>query len=122
MPVVELLEEHRIQQDAERSLAGDMWQEAGWLFAQPNGKPTDPRADHREWKELLRAAGVLEARLHDARHTAATMLLVLGVPQRVVMDLMGWSHTAMTVRYQHVSGQGSAGHRRAARLSAVGPE
>jgi hypothetical protein len=33
------------------------------------------------------------------------MLLVLGVPQRVVMDLMGWSHTAMTLRYQHVSGQ-----------------
>jgi integrase len=46
-----------------------------------------------------------ETRLHDARHTAATMLLVLGVPQRVVMDLMGWSHTAMTARYQHVSGQ-----------------
>lgn len=36
---------------------------------------------------------------------AATMLLVLGVPQRVVMELMGWTHTAMTVRNQHVSGQ-----------------
>lgn len=105
VPVVELLVQHRTEQDAERVLAGDMWQDAGWLFAQPNGRATDPRADHREWKELLRAAGVREARLHDARHTAATMLLVLGVPQRVVMDLMGWSHTAMTVRYQHVSGQ-----------------
>jgi integrase len=103
-PVVELLREHRAAQDAERELAGSEWQAGGWLFAQPNGKPTDPRADHREWKQLLRDAGMREARLHDARHTA-TMLLVLGVPQRVVMDLMSWSHTAMTLRYQHVSGQ-----------------
>lgn len=42
------------------------------------------------------------ARLHDARHTAATLLLVQGVDPRVVMDLMGWSHVAMTSRYQHV--------------------
>lgn len=57
-----------------------MWEEGGWMFAQPTGKPIDPRADHREWKALLEAAGVRDARLHDAQHTAATMLLVLGVP------------------------------------------
>jgi len=45
---------------------------------------------------------VREARLHDARHTAATMLLVLGVPARAVMDVMGWSQIGMTQRYQHV--------------------
>ena len=44
-----------------------------------------------------------EGRLHDARHTAATVLLVLGVPERTVMDVMGWSSTAMAVRYQHVT-------------------
>ena len=43
-----------------------------------------------------------EARLHDARHTAATMLLVLGVPARAVMDIMGWSSISMATRYQHV--------------------
>jgi len=75
------------------------------VFTQPNGKPTDPRADHTAWKQLLRDAGVREARLHDARHTAATMLLVLGVPQRAVMDVMGWSHMAMTMRYQHLTGR-----------------
>ncbi|HLL63769.1 MAG TPA: tyrosine-type recombinase/integrase, partial [Propionibacteriaceae bacterium] len=41
--------------------------------------------------------------LHDARHTAATVLLVLGVPERTVMDVMGWSSTAMAARYQHVT-------------------
>jgi hypothetical protein len=51
----------------------------------------------------LEVAGVREGRLHDARHTAATVLLVLGVPQRTVMDVMGWSSTAMAARYQHVT-------------------
>jgi integrase len=35
-------------------------------------------------------------------YTAATMLLVLGVPPRAVMQVMGWSNTAMATRYQHV--------------------
>ncbi|HKS48172.1 MAG TPA: tyrosine-type recombinase/integrase, partial [Amycolatopsis sp.] len=62
-----------------------------------------PRTDHEEWKALLKAAGVRDARLHDARHTAATMLLVLGVPGRAVMEVMGWSHVSMTSRYQHMT-------------------
>jgi integrase len=45
---------------------------------------------------------VRPARLHDARHTAATLLLVQGVDSRTVMALMGWSHISMTARYQHV--------------------
>jgi integrase len=48
-------------------------------------------------------AGVRDARLHDARHTAATMLLLLGVPSRAVMDVMGWSQASMTTRYQHIT-------------------
>ena len=51
----------------------------------------------------LKAAGLREARLHDARHTAATVLLLLDVPVRTVMSLMGWSTAEMATRYQHVS-------------------
>jgi integrase len=101
-PLVLALLEHREVQDAERRLAANLWQEGGWMFAQPNGKPTDPRADYGEWKDVLAAAGVRDARLHDARHTAATFLLVLGVAQRAVMDVMGWSKISMAQRYQHV--------------------
>jgi len=46
---------------------------------------------------------VRDGRLHDARHTAATVLLLLGVPERAVMGIMGWSHTAMAARYQHIT-------------------
>jgi hypothetical protein len=72
------------------------------MFAQPTGRPVDPRADYQEWRDLLTAANVRPARLHDARHTAATMLLVLKVPVRAVMDVMGWSEASMASRYMHV--------------------
>jgi integrase len=44
-----------------------------------------------------------DGRLHDARHTAATVLLILGVPERTVMGIMGWSSNSMAARYQHIT-------------------
>ena len=41
--------------------------------------------------------------LHDARHTAATVLLLLGVQERAVMDVMGWPNCAMVKRYARVT-------------------
>ncbi len=68
----------------------------------PTGRPLNPRTDYTDWKKLLDRAGVPERRLHDARHTAATVLLLLGVTERTVMSVMGWSSTAMAARYQRV--------------------
>jgi integrase len=55
------------------------------------------------WKQLLDRAGVPDRRLHDARHTAATVLLLVGVPERTVMGVPGWSNTAMAARYQYIT-------------------
>jgi hypothetical protein len=52
---------------------------------------------------VLKEAGLREARLHDAGHTAATVLLVLRQPTPTVMSLMGWSSESMAARYQHVT-------------------
>jgi integrase len=98
-----LLMKHKAEQDRERKHAGNLWQEGGWMFTTPTGTPIDPRRDMEQWKELLSAAGVRDARLHDARHTAATVLLLLEVPDRAVMDVMGWSEADMLQRYQHVT-------------------
>jgi integrase len=100
--LVELLRRHAVRQEAERAAAGADWCDEGWLFATKTGRGTSTRVDYDEWKELLRDAKVRDARLHDARHTAATVLLILGVPERAVMGLMGWSSTAMAARYQHM--------------------
>lgn len=72
------------------------------VFKQRNGRPVDARSDWGEWKVLLESAGVDRVRVHDMRHTAATMLLIQGVDSRVVMEIMGWSQVSMLKRYQHV--------------------
>nr|WP_263053506.1 tyrosine-type recombinase/integrase [Catenulispora acidiphila] len=41
--------------------------------------------------------------MHDARHTAATVLILLEVSSRIVMDQMGWSSPQMIERYGHVT-------------------
>ncbi|GAA4461040.1 tyrosine-type recombinase/integrase [Phytohabitans houttuyneae] len=103
--VVSLLQQHKRVQDAERTKAAQLWTEDGWVFTTPTGGPLNPRTDYTEWKRLLKAAGLRDARLHDARHTAATVLLVLKVAERAVMGIMGWSDSGMTKRYQHLTGQ-----------------
>ncbi|MFE1479436.1 tyrosine-type recombinase/integrase [Streptomyces fimicarius] len=100
--LADLLTAHQVKQEAERLEAGGKWADEGWLFATPDGRGTSTRTDYDDWKELLAAAGVRDGRLHDARHTAATVLLILGVSERAVMGLMGWSTTAMAARYQHM--------------------
>jgi integrase len=103
--LVALLRQHRTEQDAERALARQLWHEDGWVFATTTGQALNTMTDYKQWKDLLKAAGLREARLHDARHTAATVLLILGQPERTVMSLMGWSTTDMATRYQHVTDQ-----------------
>lgn len=101
--LVSLLRHHKEIQDAERRDAGNLWTEGGWVFTNPTGVVVNPRTDYTEWKRLLKAAGLRDAPLHDARHTAATVLLLLGVPDRAVMGLMGWSKAEMMTRYQHLT-------------------
>lgn len=101
-PVITLFKDHRNTQDAEREAARQLWHEEGWVFTKPDGRPLNPNTDYHEWKELLKEAGLRDARLHDARHTAATVLLILGVPTPTAMAIMGWSNAAMAKRYQHL--------------------
>lgn len=72
------------------------------VFSQANGRPINPRDDWEQWRAFLAAQGVPVVRVHDARHTAATVMLMLGQDPRVVMELMGWSQVSMLARYQHV--------------------
>lgn len=102
--LVRLLELHRKEQDRERLLASREWRETGFVFTSPVGEPLVPSRDYDAWKQLLADAKVRDGRLHDARHTAATVLLILGVPERFVMQIMGRSSTAKAARYQHVTG------------------
>jgi integrase len=74
----------------------------GWIFSDEIGRALNPRTDWDNWKKLLKAAGLRDGRLHDARPTAATVLLLLGVHERTIMSVLGWSTTAMVSRHAHV--------------------
>jgi len=103
--LAQLLKDHQKRQDEERDIAANLWQEGGWVFTTPTGGPLNPRTDYTEWKRLLKRAGIRDGRLHDARHTAATVLLLLGVPSRAVVGIMGWSDGSMAMRYQHLTAE-----------------
>jgi integrase len=75
----------------------------GLVWAQADGHPIQPRADHRAWKQLLVAAGVPDAPLHAARHTTATLLQAGGVDEDTRMRISGHSSAAAHRGYVHVS-------------------
>lgn len=101
-PLIVLLRVHRESQEAERTAARQLWHDEGWVFAKPDGRPLNPNTDYHGWKTLIEEAGLPERRLHDARHTAATVLAILAVPTPTAMAIMGWSSAEMAARYQHV--------------------
>jgi integrase len=102
--LVRALEEHKERQDKERITAGSLWRGSPCVFTTPIGTPVDPRNDYREFKKLLGKAGLPSVRLHDLRHTAASLLVAQGVPPRVVMEILGHSQISLTMNtYSHVA-------------------
>lgn len=71
----------------------------GLLWTAANGKPIDPSRDNKEWHSVLSRAGVPDARLHDARHTTASLLRKAGVPIELITKILGHSTYAMSREY-----------------------
>jgi integrase len=94
---------------------------AEWVFTSDWG-PLTLNSDYYRRKALLRDAGVRDGRLHDARHTAATVRLALGVPERTVTGIMGWSSTAMAARLPGPNGPDPVSGRGPDRRAVVGVE
>ncbi|MEU4065933.1 tyrosine-type recombinase/integrase [Streptomyces wedmorensis] len=104
-PLVTMLRAHREAQARERKHAGDLWTESAYVFTKALGGPLSPNTDYHDWKRLLEDAAVRDGRLHDARHTAGTVLMLLSVPDRVIDQIMGWEPggaARMRARYLHV--------------------
>ncbi|MER7361681.1 tyrosine-type recombinase/integrase [Nonomuraea wenchangensis] len=97
------LKAHREIQDAEREKAGDRWEEHDLVFPTKYGTAVERTEDWKVWKAILKQAGVRDIRVHDARHTAATLLIEQGVNIRVVQQVLGHTRVTTTERYTHVS-------------------
>jgi integrase len=75
----------------------------GAVFTRPDGHPVHPHALSQTVSRLQLAASVPAIRLHDLRHTHATLMLKHGVPLKVVSERLGHSTPAFTMAvYQHV--------------------
>ncbi len=97
------LSEHRERQDQDRAALGRAWYESGLVFTTSIGTPLEPRNVNRSFETLCERAGVRRIRLHDLRHTCASLLLAQGVAPRVVMETLGHSQIAVTLNiYTHV--------------------
>lgn len=79
----------------------------GLVWPAANGAPANAWQDSEEWKALQDTAGVRHPNgrhyhLHEARHTTATILMEMGVPESVRIAIMGHSSIAVTRGYEHV--------------------
>ena len=69
----------------------------------PDGAPLHPHLLSDAFNKLVKRSGLPRIRLHDLRHTHATLLLKSGVPIKVVSERLGHSTPGFTMAtYQHV--------------------
>lgn len=122
---VEVLRQHRKRQLVERLQAGAAWHDDDLVFTSTVGGRIYPPDISRAFHRLTDQAGLPRIRLHDIRHTHATLLLKAGENTKVVTERLGHSTTAYTQdAYQHVlpGMQRAAAGRFLARLQAQSPD
>jgi integrase len=92
----------RKHQTAERLAWGPAWTDSGQVFTREDGRPLHPREVTRAFTRHVVAAGLPIIRLHDLRHTHATLALAAGVHPKVVQERLGHANIAITLdTYSH---------------------
>jgi integrase len=103
---VKALRLHRVRQLETRLAAGSDWQDTGMVFTTGHGTPLDPRNLYRDFRRILKRAGLPAIRFHDLRHSAASLMLAQGIPLRSIQEILGHSSIAITANlYAHVGEQ-----------------
>src|SRR5690606_25149602 len=102
---MQTLRAQRKQQAEERLRAGPAWRDgSGLVFLTELGEAEHPDHFSRRFKNLATAADVPLIRLHDLRHTNATLSLKAGVHPKVVSERLGHASIAITLDlYSHVT-------------------
>ena len=101
---VAMLRRQRETQNLERVAWGPAWNESGLIFTREDGRPLRPEYATRHFQALALKAGLPVIRLHDLRHTNASLALSAGVDLKVVSERLGHSQLAITADlYTHVN-------------------
>lgn len=97
----------RATQAEERLALGEAYSDEGIVFCMGDGRPYNPERFSREFERRLQRRPFVEhlprIRLHDLRHTWATLALAAGVDVKIVSERLGHSSPLITWQtYQHV--------------------
>jgi integrase len=93
---------HKQLVDEMRTGCSSQWLENDLVFPAIDGTPKQSTIDFNDWKRALRLCGIKPRRLHDARHTAATLMYGQGVGIEVISRALGHSSSAITSKlYVH---------------------
>ena len=96
------LEKHQVIVQKMRDASGSSWTENDFVFPYFDGSAHPSTPDYNNWKRCLRLCGIKTRRLHDARHTAATLMYAQGVGIEVISRALGHSSSAITSKlYVH---------------------
>ena len=98
-----VLKEHRREQIEERLRVGPGYEDGDLVFADAAGRAVYDSTVRRAFYAIVRAAGLDHLRIHDLRHTAATLMLRAGVNPKVVSERLGHATVSITLdTYSHV--------------------
>ena len=98
------LKDHRDRQEGIRAMLGVPLKGDDLVFSTSEGGPLRPNTVSRAWTALASRAGVRVIRLHDARHTHASLMLKQGVHPKIVQERLGHASVQITLdTYSHVA-------------------
>ena len=101
--VLEAVRVHRVHQAAERLSWGADYTDSGLVVTTEDGRPMHPESLSSLFVRQAKRAGLSPIRLHDLRHSVASILLAKGVHPKVVSEQLGHATIALTLdTYSHV--------------------
>ena len=101
--LVELLKAYRADQELLRVQLGVTQNADDFVFIRPDGSPINPNAVTLAFHRIIKKAGLKKIRLHDLRHTHATMMLQANVNPKIVSERLGHANIGITLDiYSHV--------------------
>lgn len=103
--LLDALRAHRARQAAERLEVGPAWTDSGLIFTTAVGSPVEPGSFSHAFSGMAKRAGLGRWHVHEARHTAASLMLAMGTKLEVVSRVLGHSSLSVTADvYAHLLG------------------
>ena len=99
-----MLRQHKDQQTKLRKELGIPVTENDYVFSHYDGSPILPDSLSQAWRHLATKVGLKNIRLHDCRHTHASLMLKAGIHPKIVSERLGHAGIQITLdTYSHVS-------------------